>query len=221
MKEEFLNTVVRKYNKHLKAFDSNSNKITQLQLNFNDIIIFLNENRKYSFKKELLTKESLDFVKERNIDILIKRSDFKETLRSRIHNFTNSSNLSHIQTFILKNYTKKQDVELKDIVILIEKEILKIIDANYEDLQKLTKSNLLYAKKKRQIFLNLVNYFNLNNNQIIKLINEENIDYQNLKELFELLETELQGVEIKPYYFLRSIMHSKDTRRKMALCILP
>ena len=219
MKENLLNNHIREYNESLKNHKLNLNHNNYLTLKFNKIIEFISKNKTYNFKKSALSKETLKFLKERKIILKIERTKFTETSKSKIHDFVNADNLLDIQNFLIQNHKNEKIKTLKEVILLIENELYNLIDIELEGMKKLTKSNLLFAKKKKQIFLNLINHFHLNKGEIITLLNEQDISYETLNKLFDLIDKELNGTEIKAYDFLRSLLPDKKARKKLDLII--
>jgi len=219
MKETSLNNHIREYNVLLKNHELDLNQENILMLKFNNITEFINKNKTYEFKINALSTESLRFLKERKINLKIEHTEFKETSKSKIHNFINSDNLLDVQNYIIQSYKNEQIWSLKEVIFLIESELHKVIGIEFESMKKLTKSNLLFAKKKKQIFLNLSYHFRLNEDEIIILLNEQNFKYETLNKLFDLMENELNSSEIKTYDFLRSLLYDKKTRKKLGFLI--
>jgi hypothetical protein len=219
MKENFLNNIIKEYNIYLEYHKLNLNHKKNLLQKFNKIIQFISEHKTYEFKKSSLSAESLSFLKERKINFKIEHIEYVEPLKLRIHDFINSDNLLFIQNILTQNPKNEQICKLREVIILIENDLCRVIDIEYKSLKKLTKSNLLFAKKKKQIFNNLVNHFKLNREEIIILLNEQNHSYKTINKLLVLMENELSDSEIKSYDFLRSIIPDRKERKKLRMAI--
>ena len=218
MKEKLLNILIYEYNELLKEHKLILNK-ENLAIKFDNIIQFVNENKSYEFKKSALSTESLRFLKERKINFKIEKTKWKEPSKVTIHSFINSENLLDIQNSLLRNNKNEQINTLKEVIILIEKELYKVINLEFNEMKKITKSNLYFAKKKKQVFFNLVHHFKLNNQELITLLNQQEFNYETLKIIFDLIENELNDSEIKAFDFLISILSDKKARKKLRIIV--
>ena len=218
MKEKELNIIIDNYNKSLKKSSYGTiNRNSSAEL-FSKINKYFLENELYEFEIEFLSSESLMFIKEKSINIKLKKIFIEPSPKSKIYDFVKEHSTDEIHKHITSK-AKKGNIDIKEIICLMEIELQKLLDISKKDFKKYTVKNGAFVRFKKEIFLKLINHYKLNQDSISIFFKESNPNYKNIENNFKLIEKELSECEIRAYYFFVSIIDEKRIIRKLKLTI--
>lgn len=209
MNEKVLNEHIKNYYEGLKNMPLDKNYNLK---NYNKIIEFIKNKNNYLFNKDLLSKESYFFLKQRNIKIQFKTAE-TDNLKSRVHDFIKSFETKKI----LSNLKKQKTYEVCGLIEVLENTLIETINCSEFELNKTIKNNLLFAKKKRLLFCQLIETTYPNNLRLLEILKLKEPDIDQLNELYSLIEQALINSKINSLSFLKSISYTKEQRTRINL----
>lgn len=97
--------------------------------------------------------------------------------------------------------------------------LIETLNISKDDYKKYAPKNALFTEFKKKLFLELLDHYKIETNQIINLLNDPNPEYKSLKDGYNSMEKLLKNSPINTYYFLSSLIPEKSTRKKLRLSL--